>query len=438
MPDNTFSLSGETNDEVLKELKIYGETPDCHDYTYDYRNFLVNDNGTAYEYDGNGNITKKGTTTFTYDTVIKDRLVKVGNTPVTYSTENPLNPATYGNCSYNFKGRRLQSFTKSGSTYNYIYDEQGLRTRKIAPDGSVTKYLYNGTKLAAEIAPNYRLDFLYDENDMLYGFVKDGSAKYFYARDMLQNILGIIDTNGSPVVIYQYTAYGTSTVLQDTAGLANINPFRFKGYYFDSESGMYYCHTRYYVPEWCRWLTHIHTKYSLDLQNANFFTYCFSNPVNYICYDGTKPRKPNFIPRKPQRKGAEKRQPTGSRERNVGHPNGEEHSRVPKGNKGVRHSIFWLNASYSQWNPIENTKITLMENFSINNYENFSMSKNNQEDSSFTTLSVNDYQPFRANNKSSTDDSMLWLAIGASILIIAALCLVPLTGGQSLWLMIAL
>ena len=175
-----------------------------------------------------------------------------------------------------------------------------------------------------------------------------------------------------------------------------------------------------------------------DLQNANFFTYCFSNPVNYICYDGTKPRKPNFIPRKPQRKGAEKRQPTGSRERNVGHPNGEEHSRVPKGNKGVRHSIFWLNASYSQWNPIENTKITLMENFSINNYENFSMSKNNQEDSSFTTLSVNDYQPFRANNKSSTDDSMLWLAIGASILIIAALCLVPLTGGQSLWLMIAL
>ena len=142
----------------------------------------------------------------------------------------------------------MQSFTKSGSTYNYIYDEQGLRTRKIAPDGSVTKYLYNGTKLAAEIAPNYRLDFLYDENDMLYGFVKDGSAKYFYARDMLQNILGIIDTNGSPVVIYQYTAYGTSTVLQDTAGLASINPFRYRSYYFDSDLGLCYLH-RYYVPE---------------------------------------------------------------------------------------------------------------------------------------------------------------------------------------------
>lgn len=165
----------------------------------------------------------------------------------------------------------------------YIYDEQGLRTRKIAPDGSVTKYLYNGTKLAAEIAPNYRLDFLYDENDMLYGFVKDGSAKYFYARDMLQNILGIIDTNGSPVVIYQYTAYGTSTVLQDTAGLASINPFRFKGYYFDSESGMYYCHTRYYVPEWCRWLNADHPSFLQpeSLQEMNLFMYCGNNPVMY-------------------------------------------------------------------------------------------------------------------------------------------------------------
>ena len=282
--DESYWVRQYQYDAMGNVTKIYGETPDRHDYTYDYRNFLVNDNGTAYEYDGNGNITKKGATTYTYDTVIKDRLVKVGNTPVTYSTENPLNPATYGNCSYNFKGRRLQSFTKSGSTYNYIYDEQGLRTRKIAPDGSVTKYLYNGTKLAAEIAPNYRLDFLYDENDMLYGFVKDGSAKYFYARDMLQNILGIIDTNGSPVVIYQYTAYGTSTVLQDTAGLANINPFRFKGYYFDSESDMYYCHTRYYVPEWCRWLNADHPSFLQpeSLQEMNLFMYCGNNPQNLI------------------------------------------------------------------------------------------------------------------------------------------------------------
>ena len=99
----------------------------------------------------------------------------------------------------------------------------------------------------------------------------------------------IIDTNGSPVVIYQYTAYGTSTVLQDTAGLANINPFRFKGYYFDSESGMYYCQTRYYVPEWCRWLNADSPSFLQpdSLQGLNLYTYCGNNPIRCVDSNGT-------------------------------------------------------------------------------------------------------------------------------------------------------
>ena len=58
-----------------------------------------------------------------------------------------------------------------------------------------------------------------------------------------------------------YDAYGKCTVILNMSGLANINPFRYKGYYFDSESGMYYCHTRYYVPEWCRWLNADHPSF---------------------------------------------------------------------------------------------------------------------------------------------------------------------------------
>ena len=49
-------------------------------------------------------------------------------------------------------------------------------------------------------------------------------------------------------------------------------------------------------------------------------------------------QKPNFIPNPNKRKGSENRQPSNERERNVGHPNGEEHSRVPKGNNGIRRS----------------------------------------------------------------------------------------------------
>ena len=58
-----------------------------------------------------------------------------------------------------------------------------------------------------------------------------------------------------------------------------------------------------------------------------------TNPIAYI---KSAKEKPNFVPNPNKRKGSEDRQPTGDRERNVGHPNGEEHSRVPKGNRGVR------------------------------------------------------------------------------------------------------
>ena len=64
-----------------------------------------------------------------------------------------------------------------------------------------------------------------------------------------------IDSTGDLVVKYDYTAYGECTVKQNSEGLAEINPFRYKGYYYDTESQMYYCNSRYYVPEWCRWLT---------------------------------------------------------------------------------------------------------------------------------------------------------------------------------------
>ena len=78
------------------------------------------------------------------------------------------------------------------------------------------------------------------------------------------------------MVQYDQTAYGKVTVLKDTVGIANINPFRYKGYYYDQESGMYYCHTRYYVPEWGRWLNASIVSHQ-DVFNA--FSYCKNDPI---------------------------------------------------------------------------------------------------------------------------------------------------------------
>lgn len=269
-------------DKLGNVTKIAGTMHGGHSYEYDARGFLTKEDSTVFAYDANGNITQAGSTTMSYDTTIKDRLVKVGTDAVVYDDLNPLNPKSFKDKEFTFEGRRLVRYKDSGNDFTYKYDEQGLRIEKKSTTGATTKFVYDGTKLICEIAPSYRLDFLYDENDELYGFIKDGSSKYFYVRDFLQNITGIIDSNGKFVVKYNCSAYGNVSVLQDTNGLAAINPFLYKGYYFDKESGMFYCHTRYYVPEWCRWLNADHILYvsTDDMFQMNLFAYCGNDPIS--------------------------------------------------------------------------------------------------------------------------------------------------------------
>ena len=101
-------------------------------------------------------------------------------------------------------------------------------------------------------------------------------------------VLGIIDSAGQFVVKYKYAAYGKVTITKDTDGLADVNPFKYKGYYFDLESGMYYCHTRYYVPEWGRWLIADSPLYTdtYEFDKLNFFTYCGNSPILRVDIEG--------------------------------------------------------------------------------------------------------------------------------------------------------
>ena len=153
-----------------------------HSYSYNTRGFLEREDSTEYTYDSNGNITKAGSTTFTYDTTLRDRLKGVNGKGITYGT-NPLNPSIWNGLSYTFEGRRLTRFTYGGGFVNFEYNDQGLRTVKKDYRGIGSKYYYDGDLLITEIAPGYRLDFLYDESNQLYGFIYNNSDKYFYIRD---------------------------------------------------------------------------------------------------------------------------------------------------------------------------------------------------------------------------------------------------------------
>ena len=287
---NTYARNYET--DVLGNItKVSDNTFGNHEYKYDPRGFLIEADGERYSYDQNGNIIKKGNFTLTYDSTIKDRLISFNGIKIDYDSENPLNPTKYGSNSYTFEGRRLVKLSLSGTSYDYIYNDQGLRVKKVDNKGNIWYYTYDGEKLITEISNKGRLDFLYDENGNLYGFVKDKTEKYLYIRDFSQNILGIADINGKIIVKYGYDVWGLTKKLEDssTSNIGDLNPFRFKGYYYDNESAMYYCKTRYYVPLWGRWLNADCPK-NLVVTNVsiiNLYGYCSNNPINFRDENGT-------------------------------------------------------------------------------------------------------------------------------------------------------
>ena len=285
----TYTRSYES-DALGNITKITDSTFGSHTYEYDSRGFLIKADDETYSYDKNGNIVKKGDYTLTYDSSIKDRLVSFNGTKIEYDSSNPLNPRKYGSNTYQFEGRRLVRWLYGGGYYDYVYNDQGLRIKKTDYRGITWNYIYDGNKLIREKSINNTLDFLYDEYDNLYGFIKDNSEKYLYIRDQLQNIIGITDINGKIVVKYSYDAWGAIKSIIDTSssGIGKLNPFRFKGYYYDNESSMYYCKTRYYVPQWGRWLSPDSIEYlnPESINKLNLYTYANNNPVIYYDPDG--------------------------------------------------------------------------------------------------------------------------------------------------------
>ena len=269
-----------------------------HAYTYDSRGFLIKEDNTSYTYDDNGNMITSGNSTYKYDNL--NRLISINGDSIFYSFTNPGNPRLFKDTEYKFEGRRLVGiFEDLGvdeqKTVDYTYNSNGLIIKKVlgywyADDRDseeyTTKYYYDGEKLITEIGPRNRLDFLYDENGILYGLIKDSSRKYFYIRDFMSNILGLVDDSGNIVVKYKYDAYGNRISITDTSGcdLGNINPFRYKGYYYDDDVEMYYCKSRFYVPSWHRWLNSDSISYlePKNITSLNLFTYCNNNPVMYV------------------------------------------------------------------------------------------------------------------------------------------------------------
>ena len=127
------------------------------------------------------------------------------------------------------------------------------------------------------------LDFFYDESGRPFAFnySVDGSdfETYYYILNLQGDVVQIIDANGVMQAEYVYSPWGE--IISAEGDLAEINPLRYRGYYYDSETGFYYLRSRYYDPENHRFInadTYASTD-SGDAISCNMFAYCGNNPV---------------------------------------------------------------------------------------------------------------------------------------------------------------
>ena len=204
---------------------------------------------------------------------------------VNYHNLNTLYITNYKNNTFTYENEKVIQHVSNGRVFYYTYDEFGRRIKKANYMGIGTEYIYNNDLLMSEINRDYRFDFLYDSNDKLYGFIKDNTDTYYYVRDYLNNIIAITTKNGEIVVQYTYSAYGQN--LGFTGRLASTigyqNPFRYKGYYYDVETGLFWLSSRYYSPELCRFISPDDVGY-LDpssINGLNLYCYCMNNPIMY-------------------------------------------------------------------------------------------------------------------------------------------------------------
>ena len=158
--------------------------------------------------------------------------------------------------------------------HSYIY-AGGMLLRETITSGSTTR----------------TLDFRYDNVGYPYALIyNNGSttATYYYITNLQGDVMYLVDSNGNQVAAYTYDPYGK--ILSATGTMAEINPLRYRGYYYDAETGFYYLQSRYYDPNTGRFINaDSYASTGQGLVEYNMFAYCLNNPMDYSDYTGCAP-----------------------------------------------------------------------------------------------------------------------------------------------------
>ena len=325
--DQTYNYTYDQNGNITRISGASGQT--LYRYEYDALGQLTREDNLplgksyTYTYDLNGNRTSKTTYAFTTgslgtaqstvsyaygDSGWKDLLTSFGNTSVSY--DNCGNPTSIGYYSLTWKGRQLKTrYDGEYETLTFGYNADGVRVYKEEyeeePGYTVRhEYTLSGSRIVNETvfydgSEIFTLIYTYDENGspIGYRFRRPNYAAnvydyYYFDKNLQGDIVAVYGSDGDLLVDYKYDAWGKCFAeysdeyddeYWDAPG-EYFNPFRYRGYYYDEETGWYYLQSRYYNPEWGRFInvdsTDTLTASETSLTDKNLFAYCDNNPVN--------------------------------------------------------------------------------------------------------------------------------------------------------------
>ena len=264
-------------------------------YEYDALNRLTREDNKlfgktwTYFYDDNGNIIEKRTysytlcdtsdleeKSYTYDenlySTVGDRVERVNGYFVTYDNIGRVSQYKLMDCTWN-RGKLVGLGSNS-----FAYDYKG---RRISKNGITFTYDSQGRL----VEQSNGIKFIYDDTGVA-GMIQGGSL-YLYEKDAQGNIISLLDSLGFVVVRYEYDAWGVCKVYDANGNVitqhdsVDDNPFRYRGYYYDVETGLYYLPARYYDPTTGRFISADDREYAdpETINGLNLYAYCGNNPV---------------------------------------------------------------------------------------------------------------------------------------------------------------
>lgn len=304
-------------DELGNIKEIYKGNNIIVNYYYDELGQVIRENNKEqnktyiYEYDIGGNITNKNVYEYTDKEITnqpteiieyiynnanwKDQLTSYNGKEIIYDAVG--NIISYNGNEYTWQnGRELATLRNNEKNLNisYKYNDNRIRTEKIV-NGERTQYLLDDDIVILEIKGNDVFYYEYNENDELIGF-KYNDEQYYYTKNGQNDIIGILNNNFEKIITYEYDSWGKlisikdeqeNDITNDTNSIGYKNPYRYRGYRYDNETGLYYLQSRYYDPEIGRFISADDLlATSCGVLEHNMYAYCNNNPINQMDSSG--------------------------------------------------------------------------------------------------------------------------------------------------------